>query len=347
MNLLDLTPAEAEQQLRDWIATAGLPSYRIRQIFPRLWQRPVATWEDCTDLPKALVTDLNREFPIERPELITSQQSKDDTVKFLWKFPDGAAVEAVRIPDGKRQTICISSQVGCAFGCVFCATGKMGLTRHLSPWEITAQVRELLLSDNPHGQMNVVFMGMGEPLHNWPAVDKALTILNDERGMCIGARRITVSTVGIVPGIHKLASRKEQFRLALSLHSPFSQTRRELLPVERKYSISDVFDALKVFPRRLTIEYVVIVGKNDSTADAEELAKIVEPFGAFVNLLQLHPGGASDFASSSSKSVRSFASKLRNLGVNTNVRRSRGLDIDAACGQLWIQSASGGKIAAE
>ncbi len=347
MNLLDVTPKEAERLLHDWVVSADLPRYRARQILPRLWQRPVANWEDCTDLPKELIKKLNSEFPISRPELAASRESKDGTVKYLWRFPDGALVEAVKIPDGTRQTICISSQVGCAFGCVFCATGKMGFKRNLSPWEITAQVRELLLVEDPNRQTNVVFMGMGEPLHNWPAVDTALTILNDERGLRIGARRITVSTVGIVPGIRKLAARKEQFRLALSLHTPFSETRRALMPVERKHPIADVLHALEVFPRRLTIEYVVISGENDRAADADELAKIAEPLGAFVNLLQLHPGGASDLAPSSAAAVRAFASKLRKLGVNTNIRRSRGLDIDAACGQLWVRATGGGKITTE
>ena len=171
----------------------------------------------------------------------------------LGVFERDGAVESVVIPEGKRRTLCISSQAGCALGCVFCATGLMGFIRHLAPWEIAAQVRELLLDTGGKPPTNVVFMGMGEPLHNWAAVDTALSILNDRRGLGIGARHITVSTVGIIPGLERLAERPEQFRVALSLHAAISARRRELMPVEKKYRLDAVLKTLQRFPRRVPI----------------------------------------------------------------------------------------------
>ena len=291
MNLLDQLPGEAERTIIEWTANQGLPAYRARQIFPRLWQRPVGKWTDCSDLSKDLTSLLERDFPLHRPKQVERQESADGTVKYLWEMQDGAAVESVVIPEGKRRTLCISSQVGCAYKCKFCATGKMGLIRNLSAWEITAQARELTMSGDGEGVNNVVFMGMGEPLHNWSAVDVALTILNDKRGLGIGARRISVSTVGIVPEMRRLAKRQEQFRLALSLHSPFGERRLQLMPVERRYPLKEVLLALQDFSRRVTFEYVMIQGVNDRQLDADELTKIAKPIGALVNLLTLHPGG--------------------------------------------------------
>jgi 23S rRNA (adenine2503-C2)-methyltransferase len=224
--------------------------------------------------------------------------------------------------------------VGCALSCVFCATGRMGFRRHLSPGEIAGQVRELMLRNPEDRPTNVVFMGMGEPLLNWPAVDTALTILNDPEGIGIGARHITVSTVGILPGMRALAARPEQFRLALSLHSPESADRRALMPIEKRFPLAKVLETAKAFRKRVTFEYVLIAGANDRPADADALARHARALGAMVNLLPLHPCGAPDLTPTSAKAVRSFANRLKELGIEAIVRRSRGLDIDAACGQL-------------
>ncbi len=345
MNLLDLVPGDAEKILEKWVAEKGLPRYRVKQIFPRLWQRPIREWGDCSDLPKDVVLRLEQDFPLHRPTLVESRESADGTVKYLWKMPDGAAVESVVMLDRKRRTICISSQVGCAYKCSFCATGKMGLIRNLSPWEITAQVRELVIQFGTEGINNVVFMGMGEPLHNWPAVDVALTILNDPRGMGIGARKITVSTVGVVSKLRKLAKRAEQFRLALSVHSPISERRRRLMPVERRHPLEEVLSVIGDFSRRVTFEYVMIQGINDRPEDISELAEHARPIGALVNLLSLHPGGPPGLQPTHRAEIHRFAASLRGLGVNVTVRRSRGIDIDAACGQLWTDAARSGKIA--
>jgi len=272
---LDLAPDEARLAIGHWVETRELPAYRTRQILPYLWQRPAADWSAASDLPRSLSGALTADAALPRPARVAQQASHDGTVKFLWRFPDGAHVESVFIPDDRRRTLCISSQAGCAFGCTFCATGRMGFGRNLAPWEIVAQVRELLLDAAFDRPSNIVFMGMGEPLHNWPAVHTALSILNHPEGLGIAARHVTVSTVGLVPGLLALARRPEQFGVAWSLHSPFSERRAEMMPVERKYPIPVVVDALRAFRRRVTFEYVLIAGWNDRPEDARELARLV------------------------------------------------------------------------
>ncbi len=347
MNLLDCAPPQARSTLEAWIAERGEPAYRARQILPRLWQRPVASWSDATDLPRSMRDALQTEYPLPRPAAVTRRLSKDGTVKFLWDFPDRGAVESVLIPEGARRTLCISSQAGCAYGCVFCATGRMGFVRHLAAWEITAQVRELALDPEQGPPTNVVFMGMGEPLHNWEAVDRALTILNHPDGLGIGARHITVSTVGVIPNLEKLAARPEQFRVALSLHAPSSERRRALMPVEQRYRLEDVLAALRRFPRRVTFEYVMIRGVNDRDEDAQQLARHARALGALVNLLPLHPGGAPGLEPTSPQGMRRFAQLLEDRGVSATIRRSRGLDISAACGQLRVEMDQGHRVASQ
>lgn len=337
VDLLSLTPAAARTALAQWLEARGEPAYRLRQILPRLWERPVASWADATDLPAELRGALDAEFPLPRLALATHQLSSDGTEKFLWRLTDGEAIESVLIPEGKRRTLCISSQAGCALGCVFCATGRMGFRRNLAAAEIAGQVREIVLRNADQKPTNVVFMGMGEPLLNWEAVDATLTILNDPAGLGIGARHITVSTVGILPNLAKLARRAEQFRLALSLHAPTPALRRELMPIEKKYGLPEVLQALKQFRRRVTIEYVLIGGRNDSLEAADQLATIAEPLGALVNLLPLHPGGAPDLTPSARAAMLAFERRLKERGVEAVLRRSRGLDISAACGQLRVE----------
>lgn len=338
VNLLNMAPDDAEHRVAAWVAEQGAPPYRVDQIVPRLWARPIGAWDDATDLPRALIAGLEQWSPILRLERQAHQTSADGTVKFLWRLPDGLSVESVWIPEGKRRTLCISSQVGCAFGCVFCATGRMGFERHLEPWEIAGQVRELALDPAFGKPTNVVFMGMGEPLHNWDGVDAALTILNDARCLGIGARHITVSTVGILPRLAQLAARREQFRLAISLHAATTERRMAIMPIEKKYPIDRLVRSLEAFARRVTFEYVLIRGANDSLADAEALARIAAPLGALVNLLPLHPGGAPGLEPTSGAQTRRFARRLRELGVKATLRRSRGLDISAACGQLRVET---------
>jgi len=341
--LLGLTPDAARAALGEWLTARDEPAYRLRQVLPRLWQRPVGAWADATELPAELRTALDAAFPLPRLRLGTRQVSSDGTEKFLWTLADGEAIESVLIPEGKRRTLCISSQAGCALGCVFCATGRMGFRRNLSVAEIVGQVRELLLLDPAPKPTNVVFMGMGEPLLNWDAVDATLTILNHPEGLGIGARHITVSTVGILPSLAKLAQRPEQFRLALSLHAPTAALRHELMPIEKKYKLPDVLAALQQFRRRVTLEYVLIGGRNDSLETADQLARLARPLGALVNLLPLHPGGAPELTPTGRAQMLAFERRLRARGVEAVLRRSRGLDISAACGQLRVEVLAGAR----
>lgn len=337
LNLLDLAPADAERTLREFATAHGEKPFRGSQVVPHLWQKPVAGFDQMTDLPKAFRELLAQHFTLPRLALATQQTSVDGTRKFLFQLADGQSVETVAIPDGDRMTFCISSQVGCALQCAFCATGAMGFARNLSVSEIAGQVRELALLDPPLRATNIVFMGMGEPLMNWKAVEHVLTILNDPKGFGIGARHITVSTVGVLPGIVALSQRKEQFRLALSIHAPSDALRGELMPVNIKYPLADVIRAAAEFDRRVTFEYVMLGGVNDRPEHADQLAKLARDCGAFVNLIPLHPGGAMGFTPTTPEAIAKFARRIRERGVEVAIRKSRGMDIAAACGQLRVE----------
>jgi 23S rRNA (adenine2503-C2)-methyltransferase len=336
-SLLDQTPAGARETLERWLDQRGYPRYRAGQMLRRLWQAPLESWAGATDLPLELRAELEANFPLARLTPDTIQQSSDGTRKYLWRLQDNEAIESVLIPSGSRRTLCISSQAGCALGCTFCATGRMGFRRNLTPFEIAGQVREIVLRDASEKPTNIVFMGMGEPLLNWPSVNTALSILNDREGFGIGARHITVSTVGILPGLAEFAKRREQFRLAISLHATTSAQRLGIMPIEKKYDLDAVMKAAQAFHRRVTFEYVMIGGVNDSDADADRLAVLARRLGALVNILPLHPGGAPDLTPTTMTRIRTFSERLRNQGVEATVRRSRGLDINAACGQLRVE----------
>lgn len=338
VNLLDLTPAAAREALAAFAATHGLPRYRVGQILRRLWNRPAADFASMSELPATLREQLAGAFELPRLAVAAEQASADGTRKFLFRLVDGQSIETVVIPDGTRLTVCVSSQAGCALQCAFCATGAMGFARNLTPFEIAGQIRELTLLDPPLNVTNVVFMGMGEPMMNWPAVDAALTILNSPDGLSIGARHITVSTVGVLPGIEALATRPEQFRLAISVHAPTDELRRSLMPVNVKYPLASVIAAAGEFSRRVTFEYVMLGGVNDALAQADALARLARACGAFVNLIPLHPGGVGGFTPTARHRISAFARRLRERGVEAAIRKSRGLDIAAACGQLRVEN---------
>ena len=333
-NLLNLDPSAAAQALREFAVARGEPAYRARQVVRRLWHTPVATFAEMTELPKEFRSALDEVFVIPRLDIASRQKSVDGTEKFLFRLHDGQHIETVAIPEGDRLTFCVSSQAGCALRCAFCATGLMGFARNLEAYEIAGQVRELALLDPPLLASNIVFMGMGEPLLNWPAVDRVLTILNDAEGLGIGARHITVSTVGVLPGIVALAARPEQFRLAISIHAPSDALRHTLMPINTKYPLADVIAAAGAFDRRVTFEYVMLGGVNDGPQEAKELAALARQCRAFVNLIPLHPGGAGNFTPTPGEDIRRFAGWLRRDGVEVAIRKSRGMDIAAACGQL-------------
>jgi 23S rRNA (adenine2503-C2)-methyltransferase len=336
-NLLNMLPSDAERAIREFAVAHGEKPFRGPQVLKHLWQNPAASFEAMTDLPVQFRALLADHFRLPRLTLATRQTSLDGTEKFLFRLDDGEFIETVAIPEGSRLTLCISSQAGCALQCAFCATGAMGFTRNLQMFEIALQVREMRLLSPPLTPTNIVFMGMGEPLMNWKAVDPILTVLNSPSGFGIGARHITVSTVGVLPGIVALGKRDEQFRLALSIHAPNDELRQSLMPINTKYPLSSVIEAAKVFDRRVTFEYVMLGGVNDAGEHASQLATLARECRAFVNLIPLHPGGAGDFTPSSPQQIHWFARRLRAAGVEVAIRKSRGMDIAAACGQLRVE----------
>jgi 23S rRNA (adenine2503-C2)-methyltransferase len=338
-DLLALPREEAELQLREHFAARHVASYRVAQAAAWLYERDALTFDEMTDLPVAERAALDAAFALTSPTAAAIARSADGTVKHLWRFADGEAVESVLIPAHDRLTLCLSSQAGCAMACVFCATGWAGYRRQLSTDEILAQfrgARRFALETGMGAITNVVFMGMGEPLANRRALMPALTLLNQAYGL--GARRITVSTVGVVPGILELAARREQFRLAVSLHAPNPELRAQLVPLEKKHPLPELLDSLRTFEaaggRRITFEYVMIKGLNDELVHARELAALVREFGAHVNLIPFNPIPGTDWQPTPASRLRAFASTLEAGGVNATVREPRGQDIGAACGQL-------------
>lgn len=339
-DLLNLLPEEAGARLRDHVASRGQPAYRAKQVLAWLHERDAMSFAEMTDLPERERAALAEAFVLAAPALAREEKSTDGTVKHLWRMADGELVESVLIPaaDG-RVTLCISSQAGCAMACTFCATGWSGYRRQLTAGEIVSQFRGARRSLREAGRgevSNVVFMGMGEPLMNRGAVMIALSLLNGAYGL--GARRVTVSTVGIVPGILELAARPEQFRLAVSLHAPNSELRRQIVPIERKYPLPTLLGALREFEaaggRRITFEYVMIQGINDALSLAHELAALVGEFQAHVNLIPYNPIPGNDWRPSSPTRLREFAAILEERRIPVTVRTPRGRDIAAACGQL-------------
>lgn len=348
-DLIELDRDAAERRLAAHFAARGQPTYRVRQVLAWLYDRDAMRFTEMSDLPTAEREALAAAFRLTAPEVADAARAADGTVKHLWRMDDGELLESVLIPAGVRArdrlTLCISSQAGCAMACTFCATGWSGYRRQLTAGEIVAQFRgaRRWAAENDAGTItNVVFMGMGEPLANRKAVMPALTLLNHAYGM--GARRITVSTVGVVPGIVELAARPEQFRLAVSLHAPNHDLRAKLIPLEKKYPLAELLDALRGFEaaggRRITFEYVMIDGVNDGAELAHELGRVVHEFRAHVNLIPFNPIPGNAWRPSSPARLRAFAHVLEQNGVNATVREPRGRDIAAACGQLRAQHAT-------
>jgi 23S rRNA (adenine2503-C2)-methyltransferase len=338
-DLLSLAPDALRRVLAEHFRERGQPPYRVDQVERWVFESLSPSLEEMTDLPRAERDALAEAFGVMEPEEATVARSRDGTVKHVWRLPDGELVESVLIPTEKRLTLCISSQAGCAMGCTFCATGWGGFRRQLTAGEIVSQYRASRRWAEAHelgAITNIVYMGMGEPLANRAVVQQSLTILN--RGYGVGARRITVSTVGHVPGILELAERPEQFRLALSLHAPTSELRAELIPLEKRYPLPEVLDALVRFEqaggKRITFEYTMIDGINDALELVPPLADLAARVGAFVNLIPFNPIPYQDWRPSPPSRIRAFSQSLERRGVTVAVRESRGRDIDAACGQL-------------
>jgi 23S rRNA (adenine2503-C2)-methyltransferase len=347
-DLLGMTPQELKTNLENHFAVRGQPSYRTKQVQDWIFDKLAVGFPAMTNLPEGERAALEDAFSLSEPKVETASRSSDGTVKHLWRLSDGELVESVLIPTEDRLTLCISSQAGCGMGCTFCATGFGGLRRNLTAGEISAQYRasQRWAQEEEYGRIsNVVFMGMGEPLANRKALFPALTILN--QGYGVGARRITVSTVGLVPGILELAERPEQFRLALSLHAPDSQLRSTLIPLEKRYSLTEVMGALAAFDaaggKRITFEYTLIHGVNDYEHLAPQLAELAYSLQAFVNLIPFNPIPYQDWEPSPPERIRVFAKALEDRGVSVAVREPRGRDIDAACGQLRASAVKRGE----
>jgi 23S rRNA (adenine2503-C2)-methyltransferase len=342
--------AEFEQ----WFADRDLPRFHARQVFRWIWQRGVTDFARMTDLSRALRARLAEELFVATPTVARRDRSEDGTQKFVLTLSDGRQIESVFIPDTPAQTFCVSTQVGCAMGCAFCLTGRMGLIRHLSAGEIAGQVRVLADAlDLRQSPFNIVLMGMGEPLHNYDETMKALRILNDKEGLSVGPRRVTLSTVGLVPMLDRLAQEDLMPNLAVSLHATTDEQRASIVPPARKYSLQAVLDACRRFPLkkrgRITFEYVLLEGVNDSLADARRLARLLADIKAKVNLIPLNAAAGIPFDRPSDARVDRFAQALADRHITVSVRKSRGRDIRAACGQLIVdgqQRSAGQKLAA-
>ncbi len=339
MDLAELELPELEALL----AERGSPRFHARQIFRWIWKRGVTdvTRDDGLGSRSARA-DCEPRSRFEHRASLRRDTSEDGTQKFVLALEDGKQIESVFIPDTPAQTFCISTQVGCAMGCAFCLTGKMGLIRHLSAGEIAGQVRVLAHAlDLDDRTFNIVLMGMGEPLHNYDATMKALRILNDPRGLAVNPKRVTLSTVGIVPMLDRLAQEDLMPNLAVSLHATTEEQRAAIVPPTKKYSLHDVLEACRRFPlskrSRITFEYVLLERVNDSPDDARRLAKLLANIKAKVNLIPLNAAPGIPFERPSDARVDAFARILADRGITVSVRKSRGRDIRAACGQLIVE----------
>jgi 23S rRNA (adenine2503-C2)-methyltransferase len=325
----DLTRGELDLLLGDQ------PAFRARQVWDGLHGR-VLHPEEMTDLPLALRTRLGDALPGALREVSRRSADEGQTTKWLWALHDGAQVETVLMHYPDRVTVCVSTQAGCAMACQFCATGQAGFQRQLTAGEIVEQVAEAIRAARPRRVSNVVFMGMGEPLANYDRVWSAVVKLHGDMGL--SARHLTLSTVGVVPGIRRLAAEALPVNLAVSLHAANNAKRDVLVPLNRRYPLAMLAEACAEYVaatgRRLSIEWAMIHDVNDQGADAAELAQFARPLAAHVNLIPLNPTPGYAVRGSSARRVREFRHELESLGVNATVRMTRGAEIDAACGQL-------------
>lgn len=325
--------------VREWVQASGLPAYRAAQIEHWLCQTQIQSIDEMTDLPKSLRRQLGESFEFWSTKIARHQTSPDGTEKLLLQLSGGGSIECVLLRDGIRRTICVSSQVGCAMGCVFCASGLDGVDRNLSDFEIVEQMLRLqrLL---PAGERlsHIVMMGMGEPLANLDNVLSALGVASSADGLGISPRRITISTVGLPPGIRKLAAVEHPYQLAISLHAPNDELRNGLVPVNRKIGIGAIMDAAEEYfratGRRLTFEYVLLAGINDQPLHAAELVQLLGGSGSLLNVIPYNPVAGLPYRTPSPQAIKSFRQILIQGGVNVQFRERKGDQIDAACGQL-------------
>lgn len=351
--------------LTKWLERKGHPSYRAGQIFQWLYQRGAVSYDAMLNVPKAIRQELADTFDFQPlPLLARSGDPGDGTLKLLLGLPDGDGIETALMPryndkiktdpktghvskrdqqTVKGYTACLTTQVGCMFACRFCASGQRGLKRNLTTGEIIAQV--LALQREGKEVSRIVFMGTGEPLQNWDAVRDAISILNAEEGFGLSSRRMTLSTVGLVPEIYRLAKEDWKVKLAVSLHATTDAKRAELIPMSNAYQLDQVMDALRFFQRgggrRISLEYLMIDGFNDSPKDADRLKKLCQDTTCHINLIPFNPVPKTPFRASTPAKIQSFRTALRQHGLDATVRYSRGRSIDAACGQLRLRHIDG------
>jgi 23S rRNA (adenine2503-C2)-methyltransferase len=326
---------------RPELAATFDPSFRATQIYKSVYQRWFDDFDLMTDLPKALREDLAKEWDIRLPAVHRRFDSFDGTKRYLVRLHDGELAETVFIPEEHRNTICISSQVGCALACTFCLTGQLGLTRNLSAGEILTQAliaQRDNLSSETRDSFNIVLMGMGEPLHNYDNVMKALRILHDEHGMNMSMSRVTLSTAGLLPAIERLAEEPMIPNLAISLTGASNDKRNQLMPINRRYPLEQLLDAVRRFPlkhrQRVTFEYVLLRGVTDSPEDALHLVRLLKGMRAKVNLIPLNEAEELQYKRPSDAAIEKFQQILIDHNIAAFVRKNRGNDISAACGQL-------------
>jgi 23S rRNA (adenine2503-C2)-methyltransferase len=332
-------------QLERLLQESGYQPFHARQLYRWMHRHGVAEFDQMTNLSKELRAELKGRFSVVRPQVVSDQLSTDGTRKLVLELSDRRRIESVFIPETPAMTFCVSTQVGCAMSCGFCLTGKMGLVRHLTAGEIVGQVITLAsvtgLLDQP---FNIVLMGMGEPLHNYDNTMKALRMLHAEEGLAISPRRITLSTVGIVPGLERLAREPLMPNLAISLHATTEEQRTALVPPNAKYSLAAILEACRRFPlkrrSRITFEYVLLNGVNDTPEDARRLAKLLSGIKSKVNLIPLNASPGIPFERPSDARIDRFAQILADRHLTVSVRKSRGRDIRAACGQLIVEGGS-------
>ncbi len=358
------------EELGGRLGALGQPKYRAEQILDWVHNRLAVQWDEMSNLPKVLREKLSREFPLEPIQLTTVQGARDSTQKFLWKLNDGRFIESVLIPANPalygeasdRHTLCVSTQVGCAYGCKFCASGLEGWKRDLRVEEIVEQVlaverwhRKRRESEPGKGVEeekasdrlvnNLVIMGMGEPLANWDNLMKALTILNAPWGRQIGARKITISTSGLAPEIRRLADQSMQVRLAISLHGATDQVREKIMPINRKYPLADLVSACEYYQTRkgrmITLEYILIAGVNDALSEVPPLAVLARRLHAKVNLIPYNQVEGLSWERPSEAAQEAFCRALEAKKVSVTLRREKGHEIDAACGQLRLRAERG------
>ncbi|MEB2298172.1 23S rRNA (adenine(2503)-C(2))-methyltransferase RlmN [Lysinibacillus xylanilyticus] len=334
------------KQLEEWLKENGEKPFRATQIFDWLYNKRVKTFEEMSNLSKGLREKLEASFSLTTLSTIIKQESKDGTIKFLFQLQDGYSIETVLMRHEYGNSVCVTTQVGCRIGCTFCASTLGGLKRHLLAGEIVEQVVKVQQTLDEMGERvsHIVIMGIGEPFDNYDAMMNFLKVINHEKGLNIGARHITVSTSGIVPKIYQFADEQLQINFAVSLHAPNQEDRQKLMPIARAYKLDELMEAVQYYTqktgRRVTFEYGLMSGENDSVEIAEELSALIKGIKCHVNLIPVNYVPERDYVRTSRSQIFAFEKTLKKNGINVTIRREQGSDIAAACGQLRAQERS-------